>query len=99
MKRSVPKRRASHLRLNAFGSKEYAREERVAEMGSAWLCAALGIEPNVRHAGYSGAWLGVRREDNRAIFRAARAASKAADWLLARHHDAQEAQAKGRIAA
>lgn len=54
-------------------------------MGSAFLCAALGIVPTVRHADYLGSWLDVLREDNRAIFRAASAASKAADWLLARH--------------
>lgn len=54
-------------------------------MGSAFLCAALGIAPTVRHADYLGSWLAVLREDNRAIFRAASAASKAADWLLARH--------------
>lgn len=71
--------------LNPFGSKDYAREELVAEMGSAFLCAALGIEPSVRHADYIGSWLDVLREDNRAIFRAASLASKAADWLLARH--------------
>lgn len=76
---------------NAFGSKDYAREELIAEMGSAFLCAALGIEPTVRHADYIGAWLEVLREDNRAIFRAASAASKAADWLLARHAEAQGA--------
>ncbi|MGF7156098.1 ArdC family protein [Novosphingobium gossypii] len=70
---------------NPFGSKDYAREELIAEMGSAFLCASLGICPTVRHADYIGAWLEVLREDNRAIFRAASAASKAADWLLARH--------------
>ncbi len=74
--------------LNAFGSKDYAREELVAEMGSAFLCAALGIEPTVRHADYLASWLDVLREDNRAIFRAASAATKAADWLLARHREA-----------
>lgn len=58
-------------------------------MGSAFLCAALGIVPTVRHADYLGSWLDVLREDNRAIFRAASAASKAADWLLARHTAAQ----------
>jgi antirestriction protein ArdC len=73
---------------NPFGSKDYAREELIAEMGSAFLCAALGIEPTVRHADYLGAWLEVLREDNRAIFRAASAASKAADWLLSRHGEA-----------
>ncbi|TPG56567.1 ArdC family protein [Sphingomonas glacialis] len=84
---------------NGFGSKGYAREELIAEMGSAFLCAALGIMPTVRHADYIGSWLEVLREDNRAIFRAASAATKAADWLLARHREAQAARADGRIAA
>ena len=65
-----------------FGSAAYAREELVAEMASAFTCAALSIRPSVRHADYVGAWLAVLREDERAIFRAASAASKAADWLL-----------------
>lgn len=84
---------------NAFGSKDYAREELIAEMGSAFLCAALGIIPTVRHADYLGAWLDVLHEDNRAIFRAASAASKAADWLLSRHREAGSARAEERIAA
>ncbi|MBB6125408.1 antirestriction protein ArdC [Sphingobium subterraneum] len=73
----------------------------VAEMGSAFLCAALGIVPTVRHADYLGSWLEVLREDNRAIFRAASAASKAADWLLTRHTEARAAAMDevGRIAA
>lgn len=73
----------------AHGSKSYAREELVAEMGSAFLCAALGIVPTVRHADYLGSWLAVLREDNRAIFRAASLASKAADFLLACEAPAQ----------
>jgi len=81
-----------HL-VSSFGTKDYAREELVAEMGSAFLCASLGIVPTVRHADYLASWLAVLREDNRAIFRAASAASKAADWLLARHASAQEAVA------
>ncbi|WP_404712173.1 ArdC family protein [Sphingomonas sp. MMS24-J13] len=66
-----------------FGSKSYAREELVAEMASAFTCASLSIQPTVRHADYIGAWLEVLREDERAIFRAASLASKAADYLLA----------------
>lgn len=85
--------------LNAFGSKDYAREELVAEMGSAFLCAALGIEPTVRHADYIGAWLEVLREDSRAIFRAASAASKAADWLVARYNQPHVPAGEGRAAA
>ncbi len=65
-----------------FGSAAYAREELVAEMASAFACASLGIVPTKRHADYVGAWLQVLRADEKAIFRAASAASKAADFLL-----------------
>ena len=67
----------------AFGSPDYAREELIAEMTSAFACASLSIQPTVRHADYIGSWLAVLREDEKAIFRAASAASKAADYLLA----------------
>lgn len=66
-----------------FGTPAYAREELCAELASAYLCAALGIEPTVRHADYIGHWLAVLRSDNRAIFKAASLASKAADYLRA----------------
>jgi antirestriction protein ArdC len=66
-----------------FGSVAYGKEELVAEMTGAFVCAALGITPTVRHADYLGSWLEIIREDNRAILRAASAASKAADYLLA----------------
>ena len=66
----------------AFGSAAYAKEELVAEMAAAFTCASLGIQPTVRHSDYIGAWLAVLRADEKAIFRAASAASKAADLLL-----------------
>ncbi|MFD9900287.1 ArdC family protein [Mesorhizobium sp. NPDC059025] len=67
----------------AFGSKTYAREELTAEIAAAFACSALGVVPTVRHADYIGSWLSVLREDDRAIFRSASLASKAADFLLA----------------
>ncbi len=60
----------------------------MAEIAAAFLCASLGIVPTVRHAGYIGSWLEVLRDDDRAIIRAASAASKAADYLLAFQADA-----------
>ena len=72
----------------SFGSRKYAQEELVAEMTAAFLCASLGIVPTVRHADYIGSWLQALREDDRAIVRAASAASKAADYLLAFQADA-----------
>jgi antirestriction protein ArdC len=70
---------------------DYAREELVAEMASAFACASLSIQPTVRHADYIGSWLTVLREDEKAIFRAASAASKAADYLLAFRGDGDAA--------
>lgn len=80
----------------SHGSKAYAREELVAEIAGAFVCASLGIVPTVRHADYIGSWLDVLREDNRAVVRAASAASKAADFLLAFAPPAIEADAEGR---
>lgn len=73
----------------AFGSAAYGREELCAELASAFLCAALGIRPTVRHADYLGAWLAIMRADTRAIFRAASLASKAADYLLGFSREAE----------
>jgi antirestriction protein ArdC len=80
---SGAKHRLARDLSGSFGSKTYAQEELVAEMTAAFACASLGIVPTVRHADYLGSWLDVMREDNRAIVRAASAASKAADYLLA----------------
>jgi antirestriction protein ArdC len=77
------KSRLARDQSGAFSSVLYAKEELVAEMTSAFVCASLGIVPTVRHADYLGSWLTVLREDDRAIVRAASAASKAADYLLA----------------
>ncbi len=85
-----PSRLARDL-SGTFGSALYAKEELVAEMTSAFVCASLGIVPTVRHADYLGSWLEILREDDRAIVRAASAASKAADYLLAFRPDHIEA--------
>lgn len=76
-----------------FGSKKYAFEELVAEITAAFTCAALGIDPAVRHADYIGAWLDVLREDSRAVIRAASLASKASDFLLGHLGDSEASAA------
>jgi antirestriction protein ArdC len=77
-----PSRLARDL-SNRFGSEGYAREELVAELASAFLCAKHNIQPTVRHADYIGNWLTILRNDSRAVFSAASMASKAADFVLA----------------
>ena len=66
-----------------FGDEGYAREELVAELGSAFLCADLGITPEPRedHAAYIGSWLKALQNDKRAIFQAVAYAQRAADYL------------------
>ena len=66
-----------------FGDEGYAREELVAELGAAFLCADVGIEGQKRedHAAYLASWLQVLKADKRAIFQAAAHAQRAADFL------------------
>jgi len=64
-----------------FGTRSYAAEELIAELTSAFLCAHLGIEGDLRHAGYLKTWAELLRHDNRAIFTAAAKAQQAADYL------------------
>ena len=66
-----------------FGDEGYAREELVAELGSTFLAADLGLEmePREDHSAYISSWLEVLRNDKRAIFQAAAHAQRAADYL------------------
>lgn len=56
----------------------------VAELSAAFLCGDLGItvEPRPDHADYIGHWLRILKGDRKAIFTAASAANKAAEFLL-----------------
>ncbi|PTR07880.1 MULTISPECIES: ArdC family protein [unclassified Novosphingobium] len=78
-----------------FGSKDYAAEELVAEIGAAFVGAQLGIlgEHIDNHAAYIGSWLKALRNDKRAIFKAASLAQAAADMVLANAGAAELAQA------
>ena len=58
-------------------------EELVAEMGAAFLCADLGLTPEIRadHTPYIASWLKVLKNDKRAVFTAASHAQRATDYL------------------
>jgi len=66
-----------------FGEEGYAREELVAELGAAFLCAQLRIsgEPREDHASYLAAWIKILTNDARAITHAAARAQAACDYL------------------
>jgi antirestriction protein ArdC len=80
-----PSRLDRDMGRKRFGDEGYAREELVAELGAAFLCADLGLELEDRadHAAYISSWLEVLRNDKRAIFTAAAHAQRAADYLHA----------------
>jgi antirestriction protein ArdC len=65
-----PKRLDRDFGRKRWGDEGYAREELVAELGAAFLCADLALtpEPGTDHAAYIQGWLKVLKEDKRAIF-------------------------------
>ncbi|MEZ5887529.1 MAG: zincin-like metallopeptidase domain-containing protein [Paracoccaceae bacterium] len=80
-----PKRVDREFGRKKWGDEGYAKEELVAELGAAFLCADLGLTPEAGndHAAYIQSWLKVLKNDKRAIFSAAAHAQKAADFLHA----------------
>ncbi|GAC1045327.1 ArdC family protein [Rhizobium sp. No.120] len=94
-----PDRVGRDLSRYAKDKTERAREELIAELGSCFLCADLGIAPELDprpdHASYLASWLKVLSEDKRAIFQAAAHAQRAVTFL----HDLQPADAQEKVAA
>ncbi|MGE0269575.1 MAG: ArdC family protein [Candidatus Omnitrophota bacterium] len=87
-----PSRLAREFGRKKWGDEGYAEEELVAELGAAFLCAdlELSLQPREDHASYIANWLEVLQNDNRAIFRAAAHAQRAADHLHGLQPSCQE---------
>jgi antirestriction protein ArdC len=67
-----------------FGDESYAREELRAELTSVFLAAERGIPHDpANHAAYVGSWIKALRDDKNEIFKAAKDAHRAADFLFA----------------
>ncbi len=64
------------------GTAQYAHEELIAELGSSFLCAHVGLKYTAQHAAYIESWLKVLREDKAAIFKAASQARIATEFLI-----------------
>ena len=77
-------KRASIMERNGYGSDPYAKEELIAEMGSAFLCGYAGIVDQTINssAAYLEGWLKSLKEDKTLIVHAAAQAQKAADFIL-----------------
>ena len=70
--------------FDAFGSHQYSKEELVAEIGAAFLCAHAGIEQETldNSTSYINSWLSRLKNDKRMVVQAAQQAQKAADHIL-----------------
>jgi antirestriction protein ArdC len=95
------KRLARDMGRVKWGDEGYAREELVAELGAGFLCADLGISPEVRedHAAYIASWLEVLKGDKRFVFSAASQAQRAVDYLHNLQTKAARLGEEGRAAA
>jgi antirestriction protein ArdC len=68
---------------NKFGSRAYAFEELLAELGAAMVCNELGINSELEHhAAYLDSWLSILKGDKKAFFQAAQKAAIAANYLI-----------------
>jgi hypothetical protein len=77
-----------------FGDTNYAKEELRAELTSVFLAAESGIpHDTARHAAYVGSWIQTLKDDKNEIFRAARDANRAADFLLGLEREKSVAKA------
>ena len=71
------------MKATGFGDPNYAKEELRAELASVFLAAERGIPHNPeQHAAYVGSWIKALQDDKNEIFRAAKDAHKAADFIL-----------------
>ena len=75
--------RAGVMGAIQFGSETYGHEELVAEMGSAFLCAGLGLDNSLlaNSAAYIQNWLKVLRANPKAVVIAAAQAQRATDLI------------------
>ncbi len=73
------------MKLAAFGSEDYSKEELIAECGSAMLMNHIGIESEKtikNSAAYIQSWIRVLKNDNKFIVSAAGKAEKAVRYIL-----------------
>jgi antirestriction protein ArdC len=66
-----------------FYSKDYGKEELVAELSAVMLAGKCGLDVNIdNHAAYVAGWLTNIREDRSILVKAASQATKAVDYIL-----------------
>lgn len=78
-------RRLKRFDSSSTGLKEYAKEELIAELGSSFLCAQLGVDNDdvfEDQASYLASWIKALKGDSRLLMSASTAARKASEFVL-----------------
>ena len=77
-------RHAKEKTSHTFGSKDYSKEELVAEMGAAFLCGHTGIEQETidNSAAYIQSWVKKFKDKPKMVVSAAAKAQKSTNYIL-----------------
>jgi antirestriction protein ArdC len=72
------------ITVNSFKSKEYSKEEVIAELGACFLCGAVGIDNKTinNSSAYIQSWIKNLREDKHFLFKVMSEAQKSTDCIL-----------------
>ena len=87
------KTRLNRVLPSKFADENYSKEELVAEMASAFLCAEMGIDNNdlaENQAAYLKGWIKALKGDVKLLITAASAAQKAFNLILSNYQNYQK---------
>ena len=77
------KNRLNRTLTGRFGDPDYAFEELIAELGTTFLCASMGIKGELQHASYIKSWLKILKNDPDRLWEASRHADDAHKYIFA----------------
>jgi antirestriction protein ArdC len=82
----VNRRVSENGKWSAFGSNSYSKEELVAELGAAFLCAEAGILSRTvdNSVAYIQGWIERLKSDSRLIIEASSKAQHATEFILSK---------------
>jgi antirestriction protein ArdC len=86
-------KRLKRYKSNEYSQVKYAKEELVAELGAAFLCAETGIELLIDNkAAYIASWLQALQNDPKMIVQASSKADKATNYILGKIEEQEKAE-------
>jgi len=86
-------KRLKRYKNNEYSTEKYAREELVAELGAAFLCAETGIDLLIENkTAYISSWLQALQNDPKMIVQASSKADKACNYILGKIEEIEKTE-------